>query len=236
MSQALALYRLQDVELQLLRRQKRLAEIMTALDDRQAIDHAQQAVEAAQRALAPLQTRARNLELEIQSNLAKIQAADEALYSGRIRNPKELQDLQQEIQALNRRNSDLEDTLLETMLAVEAAEAALAQAHQALEQTTAAWNDQHSQLLEEQAQLKTERAALLKQREQALANLDAASLSEYNALKPRKQNQPVALLVGGSCAVCGVEQTQMLVSEVMQGNKLVKCLSCGRILAYGSSA
>ncbi len=232
MSQAMALYHLQETELQLLRGQKRLAEIATALEDHQAIDQAQAAVEAAQRALSPLQTRARNLELEIQSNLAKIQNADEALYSGRIRNPKELQDLQQEIQALKRRNADLEDQLLETMLAIEEAEASLAQTRQALEQTTAAWNEQHAHLLEEQKQLKAERSKLLQQREQALAGIDAASLSEYNALKPRKQNQPIALLIGGSCAVCGVEQTQMLVSEAMQGRTLVKCLSCGRILAY----
>src|SRR5690349_11413307 len=104
MTQADALYHLQEIDLQITQAQKRLTEIATALADNQVLNDAQNQVQAAQTTLTPLQTKARNLELDIQSNTEKIRVTDEHLYSGRVRNPKELQDMQQEIQSLKNRN------------------------------------------------------------------------------------------------------------------------------------
>ena len=100
MTQAEALFHLQEIDLQLIQAQKRLTEIATDLADNKTILEAQTQVEAAQKTLTPLQTRARNLELEIQSTSEKIRLTDQQLYSGKIRNPKELQEMQQEIQSL----------------------------------------------------------------------------------------------------------------------------------------
>ncbi|HEX2907472.1 MAG TPA: hypothetical protein VHO69_11460 [Phototrophicaceae bacterium] len=230
MSQAQALYRLQEIELRLLRGQKRLNEITSALGDNHTIAEAQTLAQAAQQALTPQQTRARHLELEIQSNVDKIRETDERLYSGRVRNPKELQDMQQEIQSLKKRNQELEDVLLEVMLEVEAAETRLAEAKSNQTHITADWENQNRQLLDEQTQLKSEQEQLLRQRKQALTETDADSLNAYNLLKPRKQNQPVAVLEGDTCSTCGVEQTKTIISETDRGASLAKCLSCGRIL------
>ncbi|NWG17859.1 MAG: hypothetical protein HXY41_14620 [Chloroflexi bacterium] len=230
MSQALALYQLQEIELGILRCQKRLSEIAAALEDNQAVAEARARLEAAQKTLTPLHTRARNLELEIQSNADKIRATDERLYSGSVRNPKELQDMQQEIQALKRRNAELEDTLLEMMLAVEEAEAALASARADLQQITGDWETQNQNLLDEQARLKADETRLAEQRRQALSHISAEDLKLYNALKPRRHNQPVAVLDGDTCAACGVEQTMAIISDLDRGVSLVKCMSCGRIL------
>ncbi|MBI5669029.1 MAG: hypothetical protein HZC41_13575 [Chloroflexi bacterium] len=230
MSSAQALYRLQEIELALLRNQKRLNEITAILADSHAVAEARSQAEATQQALAPLQARTRQLELEIQSNADKIRATDEHLYSGRVRNPKEMQDMQQEIQSLKKRGANLEDTLLDVMLAVEEAEARLQAAQAQLQQVTADWENQNRQLVDEQTRLKAEQARLHQQRKQALEAVDADSLAVYNALKPRKQNQPVAVLEGDTCSACGVEQTRAIISETDRGATLAKCLSCGRIL------
>lgn len=230
MSSAQALYRLQEIELALLRNQKRLGEITALLADSHSVAEAQSQAQAAQQALTPLQTRARNLELEIQSNADKIRATDEHLYSGRVRNPKEMQDMQQEIQSLKKRGANLEDTLLDVMMAVEDAEARVKAARDRLQQVTADWESQNRQLLDEQTRLKADQARLHQQRKQALEAVDADSLAVYNALKPRKQNQPVAVLEGDTCSACGVEQTMAIISETDRGTTLAKCLSCGRIL------
>ncbi len=230
MSQALALYQLQEIELGILRCQKRLSEIASALEDSQAVAEARARLESAQKTLSPLQTRARSLELEIQSNADKIRATDERLYSGSVRNPKELQEMQQEIQALRRRNSDLEDTLLDVMLAVEEAEAALNAARANLQQVTSDWETNNQTLLEEQTRLKNDETRLIEQRRQALNHINAENLKLYNALKPRRHNQPVAVLDGDTCAACGVEQTMAIISDLDRGVSLVKCMSCGRIL------
>jgi hypothetical protein len=232
MTQAEALYHLQEIDLHIARGVKRLHEIQTALGDDHPVVIAQKALTEARQTLSPLHARSKSLELEIQSNAAKIRATDEQLYSGRVRNPKELQDMQHEIHSLKKRNSELEDTLLETMVAVEGAEAALKTAEAQLQTATSDWNEAHEHLLKEQTDLKAEGQVLQSQREEALKAVSADSLKTYNALRPRKNNQPMALLVGDSCSVCRVEQTRAIVSEVRKEQSLVSCSSCGRILVY----
>ena len=231
MSQAQALYRLQEIETGMIRSQKRLSEIATILADSGAVVEARRLAQNAQEALIPLRARVRNLELEIQANSDKLRATDESLYSGRVRNPKELQEMQQEIVSLKKRNSDLEDTLLEAMVTVEEAEARLGAAEAQHHQVNTDWESQNQQLLDEQGRLKSQLEQMQQQRKQALVEVSSESLTEYNALKPRKHNQPVAVLDGECCSACGVEQTRAIISEVERGAALTKCLSCGRILA-----
>lgn len=234
MTQAETLYRLQEIELNILQAQKRLNEIAAALSDNQIIVAAQNHVSAAQKSLTPIQTKVRDFELEIQSNGDKIRQTDEALYSGRIRNPKELQEMQQEIVSLKNRNRDLEDTLLETMLLAEAAEGELAGSQSHLEKVRMDWEADHQQLLEEQKHLQAEVSVSQKKRDQVLPDVTEDSLKTYNMMKPRKNNQPVALLVEQSCSFCRVEQDMAVIAEARKGQKLTTCSSCGRILVYRS--
>lgn len=234
MTQAEALYHLQEFDLIIAQAQKRLAEIATALSNNQVLVEAKNQVQTAQNTLAPLQTKTRNLELEIQSNTEKIRSTDEQLYSGRVRNPKELQEMQQEIQSLKNRNQELEDILLDAMLNVENAEAELHQKQAALEQLTADWENDHQHLLDEQNKLQAEVEKQRQKREGALPPITPETLKVYNTLRPRKNNQPVALLIGGSCSVCRVEQDMAIIGEVRKGQKLIYCVSCGRILVYKS--
>jgi len=234
MTQAESLYHLQEIDLNLIQRQKRLSEIVAALSNNQIILNAQNQLTNAEQRLNPLQRKARQLEQEIQSNAQKIQLTDEQLYSGRVRNPKELQDMQNEIQSLKKRNAELEDILLETMLAVEEAEVEVANARQELQTVKASWEQDHSQLLGEQTKIKTELVDLQQKREQALPTVTPESLKTYNTLRPRKNNQPIALLVNQSCSVCRVEQDMTIIGEARKGQKLTFCSSCGRILLYRS--
>lgn len=232
MNQPEALYNLQEIDLNLARIHKRLTEITGILGDNKAIQEAQQAIAAAQKTLIPLQTRARNLELEIQSNTEKIRQTNDQLYGGKVRNPKQLQEMEQEIASLQRRNRELEDTLLEAMLNTEEAETTLADAEGHLEAVTATLASDHGHLLEEQKTLKSEFKKFQEKRQQALPAITEESLKTYTAMRPRKNNQPLALLKGGSCSACRVEQEMSVISEARKGQKLTLCSSCGRILVY----
>jgi hypothetical protein len=213
-----------------LRAQKRVQEISAVLGDNHSINAAQAEVTQAQQRLMPLQTSARNLELEIQSNSDKIRTTDEQLYGGSVTNPKELQDMQQEIRSLKRRNEELEDRLLETMMAIEEAEAALNAATSHLHDVREIWESEHGQLLDEGAQLESQIATFQQQREQALKSVTPENQKLYHNLRVKKHNQPVAALDGNSCSVCGVEQTLAVAKSVRQGQELVYCTNCGRIL------
>src|SRR5690606_19989334 len=118
-----ALYHLQQIDLEILRHRKRLKEIATALGDSAVVQDAQVQLTSAQEQLKPLRTKMRNLETELQTNTQKAKSTEDRLYSGSVKNPKELQDMQLEIDSLKKRNAELEELLLEQMVLVDEAEA-----------------------------------------------------------------------------------------------------------------
>lgn len=232
MNQPQALYQLQQIDLQLLKHQKRLDEITLQLADNDTIKAAQTTVDTATATLAPLRVKARDLELEIQSNQAKAQGAEQQLYSGNVKNPKTMQEMQQEIVSLKKRHQELEDHLLEWMLQVEEAQSVLDQAQDTLIETQAQWQSHYTDLLVEQSDLQAQIEKLGQDRLNALKPITPESLKAYNALRARKANQPMSLLNGLSCTLCGIEQTMNVVQEARHGLKLVQCINCARILVY----
>ena len=234
MTQAEALYHLQEIDLNIQRVHQRLVEVAAALADESRVEAAQRAVVEARSTLTPQQTQARNLDLEMQSNAEKSRATEEQLYSGRVRNTKEMQDMQMEIQSLKKRYEQLEERLLEVMFSVEAGEAALNSAQSELQSVQETRQHERDGLLAEQTALNAHLARLKEERQSALVPIQTESLDLYMKLKPRKNNQPVAFMIGISCALCGVEQTGIIEKEVRRGQTLTTCLSCGRILLYNN--
>jgi predicted nucleic acid-binding Zn-ribbon protein len=231
-SQPEILFQLQDIDLTVLRSRQRIQAIDQLLANDEAIRSAQNRLTEAQNTLTPLRARARNLEHEIQANESKSQTSEQQLYSGAIKNTKEMQDMQQEIESLKKWHSELETQLLETMMSVEAAEAALAEAESALAAITTSRGDEHRQLLDERQDLQTRVQQLRQRREQVLKDILPANLQLYDKLRPRKHNQPVALMEGNTCGICGVAQTVAIERAVRQGTTITHCSNCDRILVY----
>src|SRR5258707_1847009 len=228
--QASLLYPLQTIDLAIAQRQGRLKEIETVLGQSDGVNQAKRGLESAEQALAPWQTRVRNLDLEIKSVAQKAQTTEQTLYSGRISNPKEMSDMQNEIGSLKKRQSQLEDELLEAMLHVEESQKSVADAQFSLKSAQAAWAGSQTDLLAEKQRLEAELTKFKTQRQQAAAGIDKDAPAKYEALRPKKSGQAVALINGDSCSVCGVEQTSQVAQQVRMGNQLVYCASCGRIL------
>jgi predicted nucleic acid-binding Zn-ribbon protein len=232
MSQPEAMYQLQEIDLGILRDRKRLREIADILANDESLRAAQAGLDAAQNRLSPLRTRSRDLDLEIQSNEAKTRSSEQQLYSGNIKNPKEMQDVQQEIESLKKRHSDLENMLLETMMAVEEAEAALAEAQTNFDTVAASRGDEHRQLLDEKARLEARVRDLQARRAISQDDIRPENLQLYETMRPRKHNQPIAIMQGNTCSFCGVAQTMAIEREVRQAKSLVRCSNCDRILVY----
>lgn len=230
MNEAEKLYQLQEIDLGLIRTTRRLEEIETLLNQDEAVQAAQNQAQTAHNHLTPLQTQARNLDLEMQSTIEKARTTEENLYSGTVKNTKEMRDMQQEIESLKKRHGELETQLLETMFLVETAEAAFQRAQDQLALTRQTWEKEHLDLLEEQAQLESRLRQFKTKREQAAQGIKPETLKLYQTMRPRKNNQPVALMTGNTCGVCGVAQNMAVEREVRQGQAIVNCTNCGRIL------
>lgn len=229
MNIARALYTLQTVELELKDKGSRLDEVRAALQDTDRLDEAGRAVQDSEAELAQWKARQRDQELEMKSVTGKIGTVEKRLYSGSVRNPKELARLEEEVKYLRRRRHTLEDELLETMVAVDEGQEELRKHRRLLAGIETQWQTAQADLTAEQAelearleQLKTERAALR-------ATIGEKELSLYQQLCHKKGGRGVALLEGGVCQGCGVALPTGKAQQVRQGEALVFC-SCGRIL------
>ena len=230
MSQAKTLYQLQEIDLQIIRSTKRLDEIALALADNEIVQKAQQQVDIAEGALKPLRTQSKNLELEIQSTTSKSKATENRLYSGNVKNPKELQEMQQEIDSLKNRNDELEEQLLDVMMRIEEAEENLNEKQSTLQSITAEWESEHADLLAEKASLDSEVQRLQEERDVFVADIPSGDIKIYDDMRKKKANKPVSIMEGRSCTICGIEQTLAIESEVNKSQSLVNCVNCGRIL------
>lgn len=229
-SQAEALYALQKIDVTLQKNRKRLAEIDTLLTNNEQVKQAQHLVNQVNTSLTPRRTKAKDLELELQTAQQKHKTSEDRLYSGLVKNPKELQDLQNEIASLKNRIGIIEEHLLEAMMLVEESAEALAQAEANLQMAIKASEQQNRELVAEKKQLSQTIETLNTQRGTALQGITPDSLKSYETLRPKKANQPVAILRNCSCTSCGIEQTKFVEEAVRKGKELVMCLGCGRIL------
>jgi predicted nucleic acid-binding Zn-ribbon protein len=225
-----SLYLLQTLDLAIAQIHTRLKEIESLLAGDEMVIQARSSLEAAENALKPWLTRSRDLDLEIKSVVQKGKNAESLLYGGTVHNHKELQDLEHEVAAHKKRQSQLEDEQLEVMLKIDESQAAVAKARQALEVAQAAWANSQSSLLMDKQKLEGELAGMESQRRQTAATIDAEQLTIYETLRPKKHGRAVSLLEGDTCTTCGVEQTSILAQQVRQSHGLVYCANCGRIL------
>lgn len=232
MSRASALYRLQKVDSELDQRQSRLSEIADRLASSSAVQKAQAEFAAAQAAAAAARRRAKALDDENKSLTAQIKEIEERLYGGRVRNPRELQDLQAEAESLKRRRESLDEDQLAALDEAESAEEKEASAREALAAAEAARASEAGDLLREEEAIEALIAKLEGEREVAVASVQADDLAAYDSLRKRKRGTAVALLTDGACSACGVAPSSSRIQAARHAGagELVRCGNCERIL------
>ncbi|MBM3126328.1 MAG: hypothetical protein FJZ87_14875 [Chloroflexi bacterium] len=233
MSAALGLYRLQSVDRQIDQVETGLARIREILDNDAELKQASGLLEAARRNLHHTHQEFRVAEAETVDQRSKIEKAESDLYSGRVQNPKELQDLQLEVASLKKRLAVLEENELASMITVEAHENALKEASSELEKLQARLGTEHQMLLTEQARFQNEMIRLTEEREASVKPIESALLRQYENLRRQKKGVAVAGIAENSCDACGVLLTQSLQQNAKSNVQLTFCPSCGRILYMG---
>ena len=230
MTQIHQLYQLQKLDTQIDEKKKRLGAVLNAQKEPESLLTIRKRVEAANVELQKWQTQHKDLTLEVGSVNTKAKNSENRLYSGKVTNPKELKDLQQEIDALNRRKAVLEDAVLEALLMIEEVQAEKTAADEALETAVAQWETQSAHLKTEQNELALSLHKLMQTRKTKAAAIDAPSLKEYEQLRQQRHGLAVAGLRVNMCLGCRTTVSANKVKEVNEGRK-VYCGGCGRLLA-----
>jgi predicted nucleic acid-binding Zn-ribbon protein len=230
MSQSRALHRLQKLDLDIDACVRRIREISAKLEQDPTLRQVQAEVTALQETLRHQQTRAADLNLELQAVADQTTQLSSRLYGGQVSNPKELEDIQNKIAERKRRHASVENELLESMISIEELQASLAQASNHLSEVQAASTAERQKLTEELQRSKREHKALKIERQEVAQQVNPETLKLYETLRGSKQGRAVAVLEDDSCSVCRVGQTTNIVQQVRQDQELILCSSCGRIL------
>jgi hypothetical protein len=233
MNQSAYLHRLQRIDSQIDQTENRLAELERLLSDDERIRAARQACEDTKRALEKSRLALRSAEHNVQATRIKIDQSEASLYGGLIRNPKELQDLQREIESLKRHMAALEDLQLQAMLEQEEAEESERSAQAGFHQAEAEVSEQKSGLAGERDILLKNKARLLAERSAALPAILAANLETYNRIRELKKGIAVSLVDDDTCTICGAEVRLGEGQAARMQSTLHYCTSCGRILFAG---
>lgn len=230
MSDVLALYRIQQLELEIIDQTKRIKAIDLQLEDNAGLHEAEAAFETAKVAFDEAVKRANEMNLEIATLIDKKQNSETRLYSGEVTNPKEMQDLQMEIESLARRNDVLDDELLRIISHRDACLATLNECESALNDIGEERKEENKNLLKEKKSLASAVKKQLSKRKAAVAELPAELFKTYNVLRAKKANRPVSVLRDDACTICGIEQNSTVITAINRSSELVNCQSCGRIL------
>ncbi len=233
MSISSSLYRLQQIDSQIDQARNRLNQIDAILNDQTAVQNAESNFKTAQTALLKERKELTQLETQAKDQRIKIQLNESALYGGKVRNPKELQDLQNEIASLKKYLVVIEERQFDAMLLVEEAEAVFQKAEGERGQIEA-------QLIEQNANLRGERSSILLNMERLQVEREAAEkaiappeLDIYLHLRKSRSGVAVTRIVDRTCSACGFSLPPALAQAASTPTQIVRCTSCSRILYNG---
>lgn len=224
------LYRLQELDLATDAALTALAAVEGELGRDEEVAAARRDVQEQGEALARLQRSQQDRELAAETLRTRAKAAERKLYDGSVRNPRELTDLQQDLEVLTRHLRGEEDQLLGFMLQAEEDEAGLRAAEAALAELEGRWQRQQEELRGQQTALQAELGELATKRASEAGGVEVAVMALYDVLRERRQGRAVAKVERGMCQGCRITLPMSVLQRVRQGTDLVQCTSCERIL------
>ena len=230
MSASLGLFRLQQVDSQIDRTRTRLDAIQKTLENDAELRTVKSRFETSNDENLLALHNAANAENEANGLKIKIEQAEASLYSGSIKNPKELQDLQKDIASLKKHLVTLEERQLDAMLQTETTGAELEKAKTDLALVQSRLGNEHKKLLDEQTELLSHLDRLGREREAAVTPIDSPLLATYEDLRKQKRGVAVTEVDDDACTACGTTINASLKQNARSQKQLAHCPSCGRIL------
>jgi len=228
MSVTKQLYQLQEVDLELESNEQSLKQKTSQLGESPEVVKVRAELSSQHQYLEELKHQQLSAEWEIDDLTSKITVLEQKLYDGRIKNPKELTNLQHEVDGLKTRRNQSEDKVLEIMDQVELAEGYIATISNELKSLEVEWHRQQQHLTAGIEQLKATLSDLEQKRQLILVEIDSQMVNLYQELKGQK-GMAVAKVDRGMCRGCQISLSTSELQRARRGS-LVRCSSCGRIL------
>jgi len=228
-SRASVLYRLQKVDIDLDKHRAMLAEVNAKLASNPLVQKAQANLATIQAELTAARRAAKASDDENQILSTKLKDVEERLYGGKVRNPRELQDLQNDVASLKRAREALDEKELAALDVVEDLERQEAESKAQLAAAEADRAVVQGDLLRDKGAVEALIVKLEGEREAVLISVSAEDRVTYDTLRKQKRIA-VSLYADSACSAFGVAPSSSRVVAARAGGDLVKCNNCGRII------
>src|ERR1043166_1300280 len=159
-------------------------------------------------------------------------AVDKRMRMNRIKNIKELQALQREIDQMKQNNGDVEDQLIKVMEEIDGIKAAIAAKKEYLAKLHGQWQQKQDEMREQLSQIDHEVAEAAQQRQSIASQVGRDLISRYELICSRRGGTAVVEVAGGICQGCYMNIPPQLWNEIIKSEKVHLCPSCQRILYY----
>lgn len=181
---------------------------------------------------AALAREQKRIEDEVATLSAKIAKVSHRLYEEGLTSPKEAQDLQADLDSLQRHQRTLEDQILELMEQIEPLDVQIAEADERLSAIAADRDAQRASLAAAQGVIDTEIEGLVAARNALVAPIPAGLLDEYERIRASSGGVGVARLSGPTCTGCHLSLAAAEVDAIRRAPADVynHCPDCGRLL------
>ncbi len=230
MNTSFTLFRLQTQDTLRMKMNSRLKEIDRTIAADKEVSQAKARVVEAEEINRSTESVVKGFIEQVQEKKIKRELTQSSLFSGKVRNPKELQDLQAESQALDRTIAKLEDEELQAMMALEGTNRALEAAKAELQKILDRKASQNSLLIGEKHKIESEIPQVDAQRQALIDQLDKETFAIYRTLLKSKAGRAVAEVKDDTCGACGVTVPPADIQAAKSPNVIAYCKNCGRIL------
>lgn len=221
---------LQDLDTQLDAARRELEECRSRLGDDSELVPLRAEADSARQEVRSLQSKGRDLDDDLETRSSKLKANERKLYSGTVKNPKDLSSLAHEVELEKAQVRKIEDEVLVNMEALEAATAREAEAKRRLSEAESAWRAVQADLQSRCRVLSEQVERLSLERGQIASGVDAPTLRTYESIRRTRGGLAVAAIERGACHGCRVGLSSSVTQRARAGAELVTCQSCGRLL------
>lgn len=159
-------------------------------------------------------------------------ATDKRMRMNRIKNIRELQALQHEVDQIKQANALLEEELIGVLEDLEARTSILREKDEELGGLDKAWGEQKAGMESQVAQLEKEVAETSVGRQSIAAQLKGDLIQRYEMIFSRRGGMAVVAIADGICQGCFMNIPHQLSNEIRKSERLHLCPSCHRILYY----
>ncbi len=187
-------------------------------------------LEADRAALIENQRGRKKLEGDIQVHDAKVSKLKDQMLGAKTN--EQYKAFQNEISYAEGEVRKAEDKILDFMEQSEPLEKNVTAAEGDLKQEKLQVEKEKAHAREQTAKDQTDLSSTQSERKAVAAELTPAFYAEYERIRKKTRNTPIADATDGRCSACQISLRPQFFQDLRRGDKIMFCESCGRILTY----